>query len=85
MRVLSEGRAEIDRAPTSIGDWCHIGAGVIVAKGVTIGDHVVVGAGAFVNRDVAPRSVVAGVPARPIGRVVTTGDGDVSLVYDKAE
>jgi acetyltransferase-like isoleucine patch superfamily enzyme len=85
MRVLSEGRAEIDRAPTSIGDWCHIGAGVIVAKGVTIGDHVVVGAGAFVNRDVAPRSVVAGVPARPIGRVVMTGDGDVSLVYDKAE
>ena len=85
MRVLSEGRADIDRAPTSIGDWCHIGAGVIVAKGVTIGDHVVVGAGAFVNRDVAPRTVVVGVPARPIGRVVITGDGDVSLVYDKAE
>jgi acetyltransferase-like isoleucine patch superfamily enzyme len=85
MRVLSEGRAEVDRAPTLIADWCHIGAGAIVAKGVTIGDHVVVGAGAFVNRDVAPYSVVAGVPARPIGHVVVAGDGQVSLVYDKVE
>ncbi|HJP71902.1 MAG TPA: acyltransferase [Candidatus Limnocylindria bacterium] len=84
-RVLSHGAAGIDHAPTSIGDWCHIGAGAIVAKGVTIGDHAVIGACAFVNRDVLPFSVVAGVPARAIGRVVVADDGGVSLVYDGAE
>jgi acetyltransferase-like isoleucine patch superfamily enzyme len=81
-RVLSEGRRDISRAPTSIGDHCHVGAGAVVAKGVTVGDHSVIGAGAFVNRDVPPYTVAAGVPARPIGRVVVDPDGAVSLVYD---
>lgn len=81
-RVLSEGRREISRAPTRIGDHCHLGAAAVVAKGVSIGHHSVIGACAFVNRDVDPFSVVAGVPARRIGRVVVADDGDVSLVYD---
>lgn len=84
-RVLSEGRAEIDRAATSIGDFCHLGAAAIVAKGVTIGHHSVVGACAFVNRDVAPLSVVAGVPSRRIGRVHISDDGTVTLAYDDRE
>ena len=81
-RVLSEGRSEISRRPTVIEDHCHIGAAAVVAKGVTVGHHSVVGACAFVNRDVDPYSVVAGVPARPIGRVVVDADGDVRLAYD---
>ena len=81
-RVLSEGRAEISRAPTSVGDHCHLGAGAVVAKGVTIGDHSVIGAGAFVNRDVPSHTVAAGVPARPIGRVLVEPDGAVRLAYD---
>lgn len=81
-RVLSEGRSEISRQPTVIEDHCHIGAAAVVAKGVTVGHHSVVGACAFVNRDVDPYSVVAGVPARPIGRVVIDADGDVRLAYD---
>jgi acetyltransferase-like isoleucine patch superfamily enzyme len=81
-RVLSEGRREIDHAPTSIGDHCHVGAGSVVAKGVTVGDHSVIGACAFVNRDVPPFTVAAGVPARPIGRVRVDADGGVNLDYD---
>lgn len=81
-RVLSEGRREISRAPTAVGDHCHVGAGAVVAKGVTIGDHSVIGACAFVNRDVPPFTVAAGVPARPIGRVVVEADGAVTLAYD---
>jgi acetyltransferase-like isoleucine patch superfamily enzyme len=38
----------------------------IVLKGVTIGHDAVVAAGAVVTRDVAPRTVVAGNPARVV-------------------
>ena len=47
-----------------IGKDGWLGARVIVLPGVTIGDGAVVAAGAVVTRDVAPMSIVAGVPAR---------------------
>jgi acetyltransferase-like isoleucine patch superfamily enzyme len=81
-RVLSEGRAEIARAPVTIEDHVHVGAGAVIARGVTIGHHSVIGAVAFVNRDVAPYTVALGVPARAAGRVQIGDDGRVSLVYD---
>ena len=48
---------------------------------MTIGHHSVVGAAALVNRDVPPLSIVAGVPARQIGRVELDGSGGVTLRY----
>jgi len=42
-----------------------IGANAILIAGITIGDEAVVAAGALVTRDVSPRTVVMGVPARP--------------------
>jgi hypothetical protein len=47
-----------------IGHDTWIGHGVTVLPGVTIGDGAVVGSGAVVTRDVAPYTVVGGVPAR---------------------
>ena len=49
-----------------IGRNVWIGAGSIVLPGVTIGDDSVVAAGAVVTRDVAARTLVAGVPANLI-------------------
>ncbi len=49
-----------------IEDDVWIGANVTIVDGVTVGAHAVVAAGAVVTRDVAPWTVVAGVPARPI-------------------
>jgi phosphonate metabolism protein (transferase hexapeptide repeat family) len=47
----------------TIGHDVWIGHGAIVLPGVTIGNGAVVGAGAVVTRDVAPYTIVAGVPA----------------------
>ncbi len=48
----------------TIGDDAWIGAGALVLPGVTIGQGAVVAAGAVVTKDVEPRTIVAGVPAR---------------------
>lgn len=58
---------DIDRfGPIAIGDDCFIGINATLLPGVTIGAESVVATGAIVNRDVPPRTVVAGIPARPI-------------------
>ena len=50
--------------PVRVGDDVLIGANAVVLEGVQIGDGAVVAAGAIVVRDVPPKAVVAGVPAR---------------------
>jgi phosphonate metabolism protein (transferase hexapeptide repeat family) len=50
----------------TIGHDVWIGHGAIIQPGITIGDGAVVGSGAVVTRDVAPYTIVAGVPARRI-------------------
>lgn len=50
----------------TIGRNCLIGAGAVIRQGVIIGDGAVAAAGAAVIADVAPGSIVAGVPARPL-------------------
>jgi acetyltransferase-like isoleucine patch superfamily enzyme len=56
-------------APIVIEDDVWIGAGAIVLPGVTIGRGAIVGAGAVVTADVAPFTIVGGVPARQLGTV----------------
>lgn len=56
-------------APVHLRRGCYLGAGCLILPGVTVGERAVVAAGAVVTRDVEPETVVAGVPARPIGRV----------------
>ena len=54
-------------APVTIGDDVWIGGNVVITPGITIATGTVVGAGAVVTADTAPYTIVAGVPARPIG------------------
>jgi acetyltransferase-like isoleucine patch superfamily enzyme len=48
---------------------CRIGGGVVLTPGVEVGEEAFVAAGALVTRDVAPRAVVMGVPARVVREV----------------
>lgn len=77
-RRCVSGRAfnEVEREPVRIGDRVFIGANAVINMGVTIGDEAVIGAGAVVTRDVAARTVVAGVPARPVASVELGGADD---------
>lgn len=69
--------AEVEREPVVIGDRVFIGANAVVLMGVRIGDEAVIGAGAVVTADVAARTVVTGIPARPVADVnLGTRDGD---------
>ena len=48
---------------------CRIGAAAVLLPGIEIGEEAFVGAGAVVTRDVAPRSLVVGSPARHVREV----------------
>ncbi len=43
---------------------------MIVLQGIKIGEGAIVAAGAVVTKDVAPYTIVGGVPAKKIGEVL---------------
>jgi acetyltransferase-like isoleucine patch superfamily enzyme len=53
-------------APVVIGRGCFLGANVTVLPGIRVGEQSFVAAGSVVTADVPPRTLVAGVPARPV-------------------
>jgi maltose O-acetyltransferase len=53
--------------PISIEDHAFIGTRAMILPGVTVGRGAVVTAGSLVSSDVAPMTIVAGVPARRVG------------------
>src|SRR4051812_40511323 len=61
-------------APVRLGTNVWVGRSAIILPGVTVGDHAVVAAGSIVTDDVPARTVVAGVPARPV-RTLDIPDG----------
>jgi len=64
----TERRHELRKGPT-IRRGARIGGAAVLLPGVEIGEEAFVGAGAIVIRDVPPRAVVVGSPARQIREV----------------
>lgn len=52
----------------AINDYVFIGTRALLLPGITIGTGAVIGAGSVVTKDVPPYTIVAGCPAREVGR-----------------
>lgn len=66
-RLEPERRHELPESePIIIGDNVWLGGRVIVLKGVTIGNGSVIAAGSIVTKDIPPRSVAVGSPAKVV-------------------
>ena len=55
-------------APVRVGRGAWVGQNVVINPGVTIGAQAIIGANSVVTRDVPPRCVAAGAPARVVRR-----------------
>lgn len=72
--VLTHDRTRGLYLHTWVGENCFIGARSILMPGVSVGEGSIVGAGSVVTRDVPPRSMVAGNPARVIASEIDVVD-----------
>ena len=57
------------KGPVAIGANCWFGVNCAVTSGVTVGERCVVGANSVVNRDLPPRTICAGAPAKVIREI----------------
>lgn len=57
---------------TIIGKYCQIGARSLIMPGLTIGDHSIIGAGSIVTKNIPPRSIAVGNPAKVIRKDIMT-------------
>lgn len=58
----------VKRGKVVIGDYVFIGTNCIIHQGITIGEGAAISAGSIIGQDVPPWSIVAGNPARVIGK-----------------
>jgi acetyltransferase-like isoleucine patch superfamily enzyme len=65
--LKSEGDWTLE--PTRVRRRAAIGSGAVILPGVTIGEGSLVGAGSVVTRDVRPRTIVVGNPARELRKI----------------
>lgn len=63
-----------DYTPTLIKRGASIGANATIVTGITLHEGAFVAAGAVVTKDVPAYTIVAGVPAKPVGYMSASGD-----------
>lgn len=72
-RSTVEGRLQKEEdwkcMPTVVKKGSSLGSSSTILCGVTIGEDAIVGAGAVVTKDVPAKTIVAGVPAKPVRKM----------------
>lgn len=71
---LTSGKHPFNTGKVIIKNNTQIGSMSMISCGVTIGEHCVIGANSFVKEDVPSFSIVAGNPAKVIGKVILEDD-----------
>ncbi len=84
-RILTHDRTRGLYLHTHVGRHCFIGGESLILPGITIGDECVIGAGSVVTKDVPPRSIVAGNPAKVIRSEIAVGPYGRFLEADENE
>ncbi len=74
--IYSISTIDEKHGPVVLKKNCRIGAHSVVMPGVTIGENAIIGACSFINRDIPDNARAYGVPAKIVGKVLTTTDGD---------
>lgn len=72
-RVLTHDMTRGLYLHTRIGANCFIGGRSLILPGIQIGDNCVVGAGSVVTKDLPPRTLVAGNPAKVLATDIEVG------------
>ncbi|AIT62975.1 acyltransferase [Coxiella burnetii] len=78
--AVTGGKSLYQKGDVTIGNCCYIAPQSIIKMGIKIGDHSIIGANSFVNTNVPAYSIVAGSPAKVIGKVEIIND-KVNLKY----
>ncbi|MDQ2179821.1 DapH/DapD/GlmU-related protein [Marinifilum sp. D714] len=60
---------DIKSSPIELKEYCFVGGGSIILKGVTVGKNSVVAAGSVVTKDIPPNQVWGGNPAKLIRNI----------------
>jgi UDP-2-acetamido-3-amino-2,3-dideoxy-glucuronate N-acetyltransferase len=68
MDGTSQSEADWTVVPTLVKRRASIGSNATIVAGITVGEGAMIGAGAVVTRSVPDYAIVAGVPARVVGR-----------------
>jgi len=66
LNIRDVAKAWDNKGDIVIGNDVWIGYEAVIMAGVTIGDGAIIGTRAVVTKDVAPYTVVGGIPAKPI-------------------
>ena len=66
LNIRDVAKAWDNKGDIVIGNDVWIGYEAVIMAGVTIGDGAIIGTHAVVTKDVAPYTVVGGIPAKPI-------------------
>lgn len=88
--TVNFNRGSHEKGQTTIGEGVFIGSDTLLVAPVTVGEGAQTGAGSVVTKDVAPYTLVVGLPARAIRKLTpldapAASDGEGDVAPDRAE